>query len=162
MQVTKRLIKDTFIIQRKAEELTAQIKANTEKIQVYFDNAKTKELVVESDTDNDVALIAKKSERVTIDYIADKLKEKLNPDIFNEIARKDYHVEDMQGFIAMLKNAGVSAKDFKKFIRVEQSIDKAEVRRLYATGDIKKSDIKGCYTAKVVKSVKISQRPQDG
>src|SRR5690606_4966352 len=104
----------------------------------------------------DVQLVAKKHERVMIDYYPDKLKESMDPELFNEIVHKTYRISDMRGLIEMLKGYGVSAKEFKKFIQVDESVDKAAIRRLYDTGDIKRQDIKGCYSAKVVKSIKIT------
>ncbi len=162
MQTIKRLIKDTFTIQRKADELTALAKTNMVKIQEHFDNENISELSVDEETDCDTILIAKKSERVTVDYFADKLQQKLDKDIFNEIIHKQYKVIDMQGLISLLRKSGVNPSDFKKFINVEQSVDRAALKRLYETGDIKKDDIKGCFSAKVVKSVKITQKQKDG
>lgn len=158
----KRLIKDAFVFQKKISEFQAMVKDNMRQIQEHFDKVFIKELTVEAQTEQDTALIAKKSERVTIDYDVEKLKKKLDSEVFNEIVRKTYVINDMPALIAVLKSYGVKPADFKKFIDVSQDIDRASVRRLYDTGDIGKDHLKGCYTAKVVKSIKITPAPKDG
>lgn len=161
MDQLKQLIRDTFALRLKLSATSDKIKANTEQIQEYFDAKKLKEYAVESDSEHNVSLTAKKVERATINYDAAKLKEKLDPEIFNEIAVKQYVIDDFAGLVAMLKAAGVSPADFKKFVTVNTSINKSEVKRLYDSKDITKADIKDCYTASVTKSINITVTKRD-
>lgn len=158
---TKKLIRDSYSLQLKIDAMTFLAKSNLEKIQAYFDINKVAELEVDADADTEHSLIAKKSERVTIEYYTDKLKENLDPEIFNEIVVKSYQITDMKGLTKLLKSSGVSPADFKKFIRVDQSVNRSEIKRLYDEKEITKKDIKGCYLAKVSKSIKIT-RKKDG
>lgn len=157
----KQLIRETFALKGKLSATSEQIKSNTEQIQEYFDATRLKEFTVAADAENDVSLVARKVERATINYDANKLKEKLAPDVFNEIVVKQYVINDFAGLVSMLKAAGVSPAEFKKFVAVNTSINKAEVKRLYGTGDITKADIKGCYTASVTKSIYIAVDNRD-
>jgi predicted transcriptional regulator len=64
----------------------------------------------------------------------------------------------MASLSKMLKAAGVDAKEFKKYIGVETSVNSSALQQLYSVGDITKQQLKGCYTAKIVKSIRISER----
>lgn len=86
--------------------------------------------------------------RKTIVWDADKLKKKLNPEIFEEVSEKQYTINDIDGLVKYLKSCGVSPKKFKKFIDVETKIDNARVNHLSEIGDITSEDIQGCYTLK--------------
>lgn len=161
MRDIKRLIKDTYTFRLKADSFMAQVKDNMSVIKAYFDKNNVREIIAEKETDLDKSLTAKLSERVNIDYDADKLKVKLEPEIFNEIVEKTYVINDIKGLTAMLKEAGVSPAAFKKFVEVRMEIDRTAVRRLYDSKDITKEDLKGCFTAKVVKSIKITPTVND-
>lgn len=161
MDQLKQLIRNTFALNGKLSAAKEQIKSNTEQMQEFFDAKKLKTFTVEADSESDISLTAKKVERATINYDASKLKEKLDAEIFNEIVVKEYVINDFAGLVAMLKAAGVSPAEFKKFVTVNQSINKAEVKRLYDSGNITKADIKGCYTASVTKSISITVDKRD-
>lgn len=154
----KRLIKDTFVLKRRLEDLQNAVKANMSNIQAHFDSESIKELDVEGETDGDTPLIAKVMERVTTEWYPEKLQKKLSPEIFNEITNKSYAIIDMDGMKLLLKSHGVDPKAFRKLIRVDQSINREELKRLYSDQEITKSDIKGCFSAKVSKSIKITRK----
>lgn len=154
----KRLIKDAFSFQKKIEELTTLMKGNLQQIHEHFDSEAIRELEVEAETEGDIALIAKKSERVTVEYFPDKLEKKLSSELFNEVVNKSYAIIDMPALIILMRSHGISPKDFKKLIRVDQSVNRPELKRLYDDGEITKSDIKGCFSAKISKSIKISRK----
>ena len=78
-------------------------------------------------------------------WLLDKLKKKLDKTTYNNIVNKTYTVNDIQGLIEYLKSCGVDPKKFKKFIDVEETVNEKEINRLYDTGKIKQSDVKGCY-----------------
>lgn len=84
--------------------------------------------------------------RKTVVWNVDKLKGKLSPEVFVEVSRKQYTINDMDGLIKYLKSCGVSPKKFKKFIDVETKIDNARINHLSEIGDITPKDIQGCYT----------------
>lgn len=161
MEQIKQLIRETFALKGKLSATSDKIKSNTEQLQAFFDAKKLKDFAVEAEDENDISLTAKKIERVTVNYDATKLKEKLPADVFTAIVVKQFVINDFTGLVNMLKAAGVSPAEFKKFVTVNQSIDKAEVKRLYGSGDITKADIKGCYTASVTKSISITVDKRD-
>ncbi|MCX7924117.1 MAG: hypothetical protein N3B21_19225 [Clostridia bacterium] len=162
----KQLIKDTRSLEEQIDGLMKLLQASKKKIQEEFDKQDLKEFVVEPEGPNNkkrtgVTLIAKKVERVTINYLLDKLQAKLDKEIFNEIVNKTYMINDMNGLIELLKKAGVSPGEFKKFIDVSTSVNKDAIKQLYSVGDIKKSDLEGCYEATIVKSISIKERKGD-
>lgn len=155
--LAKQLINKVFGLKATITELNEEYNANISKLKEIFDKLEAKELQVKSDTESNTTLVARRIDRVTIDYIPEKLKENLSPEVFNEIALKTYTINDMQGLTALLKKAGVNPKEFKQFVDVSIEIDKQALKRLYEDGEITKADLKDCYTAKVVKSISISK-----
>lgn len=162
MANVKQLIRDVYRLGEQIAGLQSILQASKAKIQDYFDKHDIKELEVEPDEMNGgPSLIAKKSERVTIEYLVDKLKESLSKDIFNEVVLKDYRITDINGLIALLKKAGIKPDEFKQYIDVTTTPNNEALKQLYAVGDITKEDLKGCYNAKIVKSISIKERKGD-
>ena len=156
--ILKQLIKDTKSLEEKIDSLTKIYNAGREKIQNEFDEQNLKEIEVESDDFDDKVIVAKKVEKALIEYYADKLKEKLDSEVLNEIIIKTYMINDINGLISLLKNAGVNPQEFKKYVDVSQIVNKEAIKRLYSVGDITKEDIKGCYDAKIVKSISLKYK----
>lgn len=79
-------------------------------------------------------------------FDVEKLEEKLEKDLFNEIIDKKYEITDINGLINYLKSCGVSPKKFKSFINTVKTVNKDKMNQLSELGDITERDIKGCYT----------------
>lgn len=152
------MIKEVNSLEKQISILTNRHNTYRKMIQEYFDEHELKTMAVTVNEINNECLIATKVERVYIDYFVDKLKENLDPEIFNEVVFKKYEVTDMPGLIELLRTSGVNPKDFKKFLNIVITPNKESIKRLYSTGDITKSDLKGCYEAKIVKSIQIKQK----
>lgn len=90
----------------------------------------------------------KKSCSTTINFLSEKLKKALSKEIYKDIIDVEYQVVDMKGLTKYLKSCGVDPKVFKKHIRKKETINKEKFNKYYDFGDIKMSDIKGCYTVK--------------
>ena len=84
-----------------------------------------------------------------ITWMLDKLKQKLGKDVYKDVVRKTYTVNDMQRLIKYLKSCGVDPKKFKKFIEVTEELDETKLDTYYETGALKKEDIAGCYDVKM-------------
>ena len=84
-----------------------------------------------------------------VTWMLDKLKQKLGKDVYKDVVRKTYTVNDMQGLIKYLKTCGADAKKFKKFIEVTEELDETKLDTYYETGALKKEDIAGCYDVKM-------------
>lgn len=95
--------------------------------------------------ENHVKLNVTRVRTKKIVWFLDKLKKKLDRPTYNSVVNKTYTVNDMHGLIEYLKSCGVDPKKFKKFIDVEEIVNEKEINRLYDTGKIKQSDVKGCY-----------------
>lgn len=158
-------ITDAIISAKKAEDdikaLTDQLSKYKALIQMYFDKNDLKEFEVVQESTSGRKLVATKTERVYVDYNIDKLRESLSKDVFDEITSKSYEIVDIETLKSLLKAAGISASEFKKCIKVTQSINKDALKQLYSVGDIKAKDIQGCYDAKIVKGISIKERTGD-
>lgn len=84
-----------------------------------------------------------------VTWMLNKLKQKLGKDVYKDVVRKTYTVNDMQGLIKYLKTCGVDPKKFKKFIEVTEELDETKLDTYYETGALKKEDIAGCYDVKM-------------
>ena len=93
-------------------------------------------------------IVVKKIQSKKIIWDVEKMEEKLDPELINEIVVKDYKITDMDNLVKYLKECGVSPKKFKNFISVEKSVDKKKLDFLFETGEIKTSDLDGCYDLK--------------
>lgn len=156
MSNIKQLIRDYYRLEEQIAAFNALLARSKEKIQAYFDNKNIDCIEVEPD-ERTSGLIAKKVERTYITYDADKLKEKLNKEVFNEIAIKTHTIINMEGLIQLLKNAGITPSEFKKYISTTYSVDKEKIKQLYSVGEITLKDLEGCYSSKIVKSIQIRE-----
>jgi hypothetical protein len=156
----KALIRHTKALEDEIDGLMKIRDSNKAKIQEFFDTKGYKEILVmpESKAKDDVIIVAQKIEKCFVEYDMAKLKEKLDKDVFNKVVTKSYEVDDMPGVIAMLKENGVRAADFKAFIKVYMKPDKEAMKQLYAVGDLSKADLDGCYTAKLQKYIQIKEK----
>jgi hypothetical protein len=104
------------------------------------------------------AITVLRTERVTINYDMDKLKEKLDKDIYEEIADKTYYVSNMDKLLKLIKSAGISAREFKSCIGVVVQPKRSEIKSLYDSGYITKDNLKGCFTAKISKNIQLKKK----
>lgn len=161
----EQLIRETYNLAEQAAELTNKYNANRKKIQEHFDEKQIKKLIVndlpDSVGDNGASLTVTKIETVTIDYFVDKLQESLSKDIFNEIVNKYYSIKNINGLIELLRKANIKPSEFKEFIDVKITPNKEAINQLYSVGDITKNQLKGCYSAKITKSIRIQKGKGD-
>jgi hypothetical protein len=155
----KELIKQTYEDAKQINALKKQYEENRKKIEQFFDDKKIDELSVKYDGSlGNTQIIVRKIEQARINYFADKLKKKLDKEIFNEISTKQYEITDIKGLMKLLKNAGVSFKDFSKYVSITDVIDKNKIIELYDVGDITGKDLKGCFDATISKSIRITEK----
>lgn len=84
-----------------------------------------------------------------ITWLIDRLRKNLTKEQMKQVIDKTYTVTDMKGLTTYLKSCGVDPKKFKKFISVEEEVNEAKLSQMYDTGEIKKSDVAGCYDLKI-------------
>lgn len=78
-----------------------------------------------------------------------KLKKKLDKKLYKQVVTKEYTINDMNGLVEYLKSCGVNPKKFKQFIDVDETLNEAELDRLYDTGKITKEQLDGCYVSEL-------------
>lgn len=78
-----------------------------------------------------------------------QLKKKLDKKLYKQIVTKEYTINDMNGLIEYLKSCGVNPNEFKKYIDVDETLNEAELDRLYDTGKITKGQLEGCYVSEL-------------
>lgn len=91
-----------------------------------------------------------------------KVKAKDSKKLIKQFVNKTYTVNNMQGLIEYLKQCGVDAKKFKKFIDITEEVDNDKLNNLSELGELKAKDIKGCYELRLGEPyVKITEMKQD-
>ena len=101
-------------------------------------------------------LVATRVDKVTsITYDTEALRKKLDKELFNEIVDKTYTIVDIEGLKSLLKKAGVSPKEFKKYLHVTESVNGAKLQQAYSTGEIDLKSISGAYNVRLSKSIQI-------
>lgn len=78
----------------------------------------------------------------------EKLEQKLDKEICNEVITKTYEINNIEGLIKYLKSFGVNPKKFKSFLNVQKKVDNKKLNELSEIGDINKKDLEGCYELK--------------
>lgn len=155
----KLLISKAFTLKKQIDALTEEYNKVRSTVYDYLDQSKLTTL--EADECSELGtktgtLKASKVDRVTsITYDIPKLKQKLDPELFNEIIDKSYSITDMPALIQMLKKSGVKPKEFKKFISVSEKVNNGKIQQAYSIGDISLNDIAGAYEVKLSKSLQI-------
>lgn len=160
---THNLILETLELEEKAGKLLLQIDENKKKIQKFFDEngIKEMEVPVSQTAKKETKVVCKKSERATIKYDVDKLKERLDDELFIEVTKRSYIIKDIDAMIKLMKDAGVRAKDFKALIEAKITPDTQAIKRLYDAGEITMKMLKGTYQATISKSIKITEETGD-
>lgn len=92
--------------------------------------------------------------KTTIDYDIAKLQQRLTKEQKNQVISKEYKINQPKEFLKLLSTYGLKDEAIK-FISVEKSVNKEALNTLYEHGDINLSDLDGCYTAKVTKTIAI-------
>lgn len=112
--------------------------------------------------DNPKKLCCKKIVRRRVEYLPDKLEERLGKETCREFIDREYIINDIDGLIKLLKDAGVKPKEFKKFIEVRKTVDREKIDKLSDLGDIKIEDIGGCYSVKEISNyLSVSEVKED-
>lgn len=163
---THNLILETLELEEQAGKLLLKIDENKKSIQKYFDENGIKQMEVpigdEKQANCNKQIVCKKFERATIKYDVEKLKQKLDNELFMEITNRCYYINDINKMIELVKDAGVKAKDFKALIEAKITPDKQAIKRLYDIGELTLKDLKGTYTATISKSIKIVEEETGG
>lgn len=80
-----------------------------------------------------------------VNWFLSKMKQALTKKQYNSVVDKQYMIVDMPGLIEYLKSCGASAKTFKSFISVQETVNEAKLEKAYDLGDIKRKQLDGCY-----------------
>lgn len=162
---THNLILETLELEEEVGKMLLKIDENKKSIQKYFDENGLKEMEVtisnESDSKKSVKVVCKKHERATIKYDVDKLKQRLDDELFLEVTNRSYLIKDIDAMIKLMKDAGVRARDFKALIEAKITADGQAIKRLYDAGEITMKQLKGAYKATISKTIKIKEEMGD-
>lgn len=92
-------------------------------------------------------------DRTNIDYDVEALLEVLDESVTSQFIDRTRSVKDWSAFVAMCKRHGITPKELRPYISVSRSVNQEKLSKLYEKGVVSLSDLKGCYTATVKKSV---------
>lgn len=161
---THNLILETLELEEETGKLLLKIDENKKAIQKYFDENNIKQMEVpitstedDKNLDSRKRVVCKKFERANIKYDVDKLKSKLDDELFLEVTKRTYYINDINKMINLVKDAGVQAKEFKALIEAKITPDTQAIKRLYDAGELTLKQLKGAYTATISKSIKITE-----
>ena len=156
------LILETLDLEEQAGKLLLKIDKNKETLKQHFDKEGTKRIDVPIESSNGkVTVVCKASERANITYDVEKLKKKVDNEVFIEVTKREYKILDIDEMIKLMKSAGIRARDFKKLIEPIIKVDGQAVKRLYDAGEITMKQLKGTFTAKITKSIKITEEKSE-
>lgn len=142
----------THKLKREIAELTQEYEDNRSLLARYFDKTGKKSFTID---DNDEEFRVKKVETLYIKYDVEKLKERMDPDLFAEITTKTYIVDNMTMLKTFFKNQNIPAKTFKRWFRVDTQVDSKAINELFNLGSLSLEDLEGCYEATLKKRVDV-------
>lgn len=130
-------------MKKKYEKLNIELQ---NKIIEYMKQEGSNELEIEPSMLNGSVIKAKRITSKKIVFDVEKLKKKIDKELLNEFVTKTYTISDFEGLKDLLKSHGVSSKEFKQYLSIDEKVDQDKINQLSEIGDIKESDIEGCYT----------------
>lgn len=145
--ITEEYKNDTAEVSRKIEKLMGELEINKHEFIVDSSNSGANTFASKP-----MVLSCSKVSPKSIEYNAKMIYDRVGKDIGNQLVSKKYVVSDIDGLIQMLKSHGVKPKEFKRFIRVEMTLNESKLNQIYDTGVIKMEDLQGCYKVKTNKS----------
>lgn len=104
--------------------------------------------VLEDFDNEDTIINVTKVEKTTIEWFAEKLEKRVPRAISRKFIRKQYAIANWPGMVEYLKSLGAKPADFKKYIRVEKTVDEKVIDHLSDIGELTARDIAGCYLVK--------------
>lgn len=104
--------------------------------------------VLEDFDNEDTIINVTKVEKTTIEWFAEKLEKRVPKAIARKFIRKQYAIANWPGMVEYLKSLGAKPADFKKFLRVEKTVDEKVIDHLSDIGELTARDIAGCYLVK--------------
>lgn len=162
----KDLVCKTYALEQQIQTMTEEYKNNKKILQELFDEKDIDRLgdIAYQNSEHDDALTLEiiRKERVLVNFLVDKIKEKMPREILPEIINKTYVVNDMESLKLILKKSGISPKAFKSLFTVQEQINKEAIKQLYSVGDISREQLKGCFTTNIQKSLKIQRQKKEG
>lgn len=151
----RRLAWDFYRKQQVAKQAKDEVEALKPTFEAEMENCLnelgTKRVVFEGDQMDGVKLVVRKVERTSIEWNADRLEQKIPKRLVKKVIRKQYYVDNMHGLSEYLKSCGVDPKVFKKFLRIERTVDQKAVDQLSELGQLTVRDVNGCYYVKCQK-----------
>jgi hypothetical protein len=145
------IVEQTYYFEQKLFEWGNKVKANKEKINKAMGKRDKVDVIVDEDT----AFKAIKQVQTSIDFFPEKLKTSLSKEKFNSIAIKTVVVNDLDAMVAMLKDYGVPAKEFKRFITVNTEISVEKVDNLVEMGELEIDELQGCFKVEYEEQIKV-------
>lgn len=145
------IVEQTFHYESTIYDLTQKVRKN--KLEIKKGLGKKDSLTVRTEEDSD--FLVSRDTDVSLEFFADKLQKALDKDTFKKIVNKRVIIDDLDGLIALMKDNGISPKQFKKYISTEHEVDMDKVDHLIDTEEISIEDIHGCYKADFNEEIKI-------
>lgn len=97
-------------------------------------------------------------ERTSIEYDIDALREVLPKEQFSSFVESTYTVYDWKALCRFLKDHGISPKELRPYISITRKVNQEKLSELYKRGVVKLTQLKGCYTASVKKSIVLKMK----
>lgn len=100
-------------------------------------------------------------ERTNIDYDIDAILDQLEPEITEQFIDRTRVVSDWDKFVALCKKHGIPPSQLRQYISVRKEVNQAKLSKLYEKGVVSLTDLEGCYTATIKKSVALRMKNVD-
>lgn len=141
--------------QSKFKEFERAFKAQKEEFEsemlVHFDKMGGGRKTFETAALNGDTIKVTKTERTTIEWDEDKLRQRVPKELHKYIFKKRYEIVDYRGLVKYLKSLGADPEVFKLYVAAETVFDADAIDQLDNKGLLTLSNIKGCYRVRCQK-----------
>lgn len=141
--------------QSKFKEFEKVFKAQKEEFEsemlIHFDKMGGGRKTFETAALNGDTIKVTKTERTTIEWDEDKLRQRVPKELHKYIFKKRYEIVNYRGLVRYLKSLGADPEIFKMYVAAETVFDADAIDQLDNKGLLTLSNIKGCYRVRCQK-----------
>lgn len=137
-----RLIKEEENFKKHEAEYKERKRIFNQKVMNYFEKSGFEGADLDYDEGNIKLTMVNQTK---IEWDIEKLKKVIDRDIRKKVIEQKVIINDYDNLVKLLKQNGVSPKQFKQCITVEESLDEKTLENCLELGEITKRQIKGTY-----------------
>lgn len=131
----------------KADECNSEANALKEELKNAMIEAEKEslEIIVDESSENPLKYKISCYKSRKVNYDVNKLKKKLNKEIYKKVTQTKVEITNYNGFKELLKSYGIKFEEVKNFLNIQTTVDSKKLQNEYSIGNIDLDKISDCY-----------------